>query len=206
MSRVEFIRCFYEPKLCQGLSEHEILGWESSESQRLRFEALAGQANLQGKKLLDVGCGLGSLNGFLRDRGITCRYTGVDILETMVLEAAKRYPYGRYLQGDVFTTDIFPDKSFDVVFSSGIFNLNLGNNSEFFQSAVKKLIALARETVSFNLLHKHSPNRDDQNYYYFHPEEVTKILIPLLPEESCIRIVDKYLPNDFTVICSLQPD
>ena len=199
MSRRAAIRKHYEPRL-SACSEHfDMLDWADAASQLARFEVLARQVDLRNKSLLDVGCGLGDLWGFLRDRRLRVDYTGVDILERMVQTAREAYPDGRFVAADVFAGGLDP-KRFDVTFCSGVFNLNLGNNRQFLQAALSRLLELTGEVVVFNLLHERTPRRYDHCFYY-NPADVSQLVRGL----GChSQIVDDYLPNDFTILC--RPD
>ena len=195
--REDIIRSHYEPRFDRYDEAFRILDWEDSVSHEKRFEVLTENVDLDGMKLLDVGCGLGDLYGFLMQKNISCDYTGVDLLERMVEAARIRYPKVEFLQGNVFAEDIFPSKTFDVAFSSGIFNLNLGNNRSFLKDAVGKLLQLSEEAVVFNCLDRASPD-PDQRYYYFTPGEIRKLLADY---PVSVTIVSGYLGNDLTTIC-----
>ena len=123
-------------------------------------------------------------------------YTGVDIVEKMVAAARDDHDDADFHCGDVFAGDMFEPGGFDVVFSSGVFNLDLGNNAEFLPGAIARLLDLTREYLVFNLLHKRAAGGGP--YFYFDPDQVRPILAAL-PCRS--RILSNYLPNDFTVIC-----
>lgn len=208
MKRIELIKSYYEPRFHgyspDGKGDHEIVGWESREAQDMRFEVLYKNVPLKGKKILDVGCGVGSLLSFLNERDPELsaggmEYTGIDILESMILEARKRNPKGNFLVGDVFSAVLFKKGSYDIVFSSGLFNLNQGNNYEFFRGAFRSLCELANDAVVLNLLHTRSPDKEDR-YFYYHPDEVREIVSGLCDEEKKISVIEEYLPNDFTLI------
>ncbi|MFP4356076.1 MAG: class I SAM-dependent methyltransferase [Phycisphaerae bacterium] len=197
MSRHERIRDHYERRIDPVRKSYDVLDWASAQSQHCRFEVLASQINLDGATLLDIGCGLGDLWGFCKDRRIDVYYTGVDILPKMVEEARSRHPDGHFEVRNIFQPDPDEtDRQFDVVFASGTFNLNLGNNLEFLAAALGRMQQLARKYVVFNLLHvrrKFEPER----YFYSDPEQIAELL---KPSGWDWRIVDDYLPNDFTVI------
>ncbi len=54
-----FLRLFYMKRLwIHNLPENQV-GWRSRENQELRFTDLTGIGDLKGKKILDLGCGLG---------------------------------------------------------------------------------------------------------------------------------------------------
>lgn len=200
MGRKDNIKSFYEPKIGQGLPDYQVLGWESPEAQFKRFDILVSNVDISGKKVLDVGCGLGNLLEYLNAKGIDVDYTGVDISEKMIDCVKRKKPGARFYCIDIFKTDFFEKDSFDVVFSSGIFNINLGNNREFLKNALTRFFELSKHTVVFNLLHHQSPDKED-TYFYFSPEEVVGILEGLPVKIEKIRIVENYLKNDFTVIC-----
>ncbi len=209
MSKVKRILGYYEPRIRPGRAPHDILDWNSAASQITRFEVLADNVDLCGRKLLDVGCGLGDLLGFLRSRGVSADYTGVDLSSKMIDTARGRLPGGRFMCTDVFADGEAADdaevpfgrEAFDVIFCSGVFNLNLGNNDRFIPAAVSRLTELARRYVVFNLLHTRAGDLG-RTYVYFHPDEVLAAIRPLGWE---IRLIDDYLPNDFTVICRRPP-
>ena len=199
MSRRKKIRHHYEPRIHPARESFDILDWSNAASQLARFKVLADNVDLAGKSLLDVGCGLGDLWKFLAQRQISANYTGVDLLEKMIAEAGQRCPGARFVAADIFTGEAFADERFDVVFCSGAFNLNLGNNLEFIGRAVRRMLELSRRWVIFNLLHERARLPGSSPiYFYSEPEEILELLEPF----GCrVRIVDDYLPNDFTTIC-----
>jgi SAM-dependent methyltransferase len=196
--RIERIRSHYEARMSADRPNYEVLDWAGAETQQARFEVLPRNVELDGKSLLDVGCGLGDLYDLLRSRGIGADYTGVDILESMVQAARRAHPGARFVCADVFEDDPFGAEAFDVVFCSGAFNLNLGNNAAFLPRAIGRLLELARDCVVLNLLHARAKSTDDR-YFHHHPREVLKML-KKLPCRA--RVIDDYLHNDFTVICA----
>ena len=197
-TRLSFIGDHYGPRISPDRPHFEILDWASAESQKARFSILADNVNLAGKKLLDVGCGLGDLFGFLREQNILVHYTGVDLLAKMVQAARKIHPAGVFVQADLFQNNPFDGECFDVVFCSGAFNLNLGNNKEFLRLAIRALYSLTKEHLVFNLLHRRAAAQEE-TYYYYDPSAV----MPALKSLNCkVDIIDDYLHNDFTVICT----
>jgi len=197
MDRIDAIRAHYEHRISPHRENFDVLDWASSASQRRRFRVLADHVPLAGKTLLDVGCGLGDLRAYLEERGIGVDYTGVDVLDKMIAACRSRFGGGRFVCADTFADPPPEVGRFDVVFTSGIFNLDLGNNLEFLPSAVRRLLWLADEYLVFNLLNARTSYREE-GYFFYKPDDVLKIL----DGEPCeIRLLDDYLPNDFTVIC-----
>lgn len=202
MNRKKRILQHYEPRIDTGRDNYDILDWASAASQAARFAALVDNVDLDGKSLLDVGCGLADLLTFLDERGISVDYTGLDLSERMLAAARQRHGRGRFVCADIFsprTQDDGPLKgqSFDIVFCSGTFNLNLDNNPLFLPQAVSRLRPLARKYLVFNLLH-HRAQGSDRNYAYYDP---AKVLAGVAAAGWRCRVIEDYLPNDFTVIC-----
>ncbi|MCP4162775.1 MAG: class I SAM-dependent methyltransferase, partial [Deltaproteobacteria bacterium] len=155
---------------------------------------------LDSHKILDVGCGLGNLLEHLKDAHENPDYTGVDILEDMIIKAREVHPEANFLTVDIFANEIFGENSFNTIYSSGIFNINMGNNRDFLHDAVKLFLKLADKTIIFNLLHHNSPDIDN-TYYYFSPDEVFRMIEDMNNESiKSIKIVEHYLKNDFTII------
>jgi SAM-dependent methyltransferase len=200
MSKLSVIKSYYEPKLNANLPDYAKLGWESQEAQNIRFSAFTENVNLNGLSLLDVGCGLGNLLEHITEAGINVKYTGVDILPRMITCAEGKKLDGEFHCLDIFSENPFGESSFDVVYASGIFNLNLGNNDEFFADALCKFMHLAKKYVAFSLLDERSPDRDS-TYYYFSPPAVLKRIEALKCRPLKVHIIEQYLNNDFTVVC-----
>lgn len=200
MDKLKIIKTYYEDNMAKGLPEYGILGWESEEAQRLRFDMLLSSVDLEGKTLLDVGCGTGNLLEYINSKGINVSYTGVDILDKMIEKAKQKQLKANFYHTDIFKNNIFKDESFDVIYASGIFNLNLGNNRAFLISALELFFRLSSEAVVFNLLHYASPDREDK-YFYFHPDEVNEILATFTDVIGKVEFIETYLKNDFTIVC-----
>lgn len=202
MDRIETIKSYYETNIDSGVHDYEILGWESREAQEKRFDIFVSNTDLQNKKILDVGCGLGNLYEYIAARGTGFSYTGVDILECMVERALSKNPDAEFHCMDVFKDERFKGRKFDIIYASGIFNLNLGNNMEFLMNALAKLSELASESIVFNLLSCYS-NDKEHEYYYYDPEVVTEAIDKsgLFSKKS--YVIQGYLTNDFTVFINL---
>lgn len=201
MKKLSIIESYYGNNMSKDIPEYGILGWESQEAQHMRFDVLLSSVSLQGKKLLDVGCGTGNLLEYMISKGISAHYTGVDILEEMIAIAQNKKLAGDFIHMDIFKNNIFSKDSFDAVYTSGIFNLNLGNNKEFLKNALKLFLEISRGDVVFNLLHVDSTDREDK-YFYFHPDEVRDLLLEFSDRIAKAEFIEAYLQNDFTVVLS----
>ena len=196
MGAEERIHRHYDPRLKKYGETYKILDWESRETQFARFDVLIENVALEGSSLLDVGCGCGDLLSALGERGIPVDYSGVDILPGMIEKARSLHNSGGFFCGDIFASPPLLSERFDVVFVSGIFNLNLGNNAAFFDRALPVLHGYAKEVLVINLLRDSSPQRDNR-YFYFSPG-AAKAKMEALGRR--VSLIDGYLNNDFTLI------
>ncbi|PLV63615.1 class I SAM-dependent methyltransferase [Brachyspira pilosicoli] len=187
-----------------NIPDYKIVDWESEEAQNLRFKALIEHFNMSGNVLLDVGCGVGSLAEYIDKNNINLYYIGIDIMPEMV-ERAKSKNYKnispQFMTMDFFKkTDIKDDV--DYIYTSGIFNLNLGNNEEFLKEAIEAFLLAARKGVCFNLLDISCKEKYGDKYYYYKKDDIlllTQDILKKLNLSYKIHIEDKYLQNDFSV-------
>ncbi len=200
-NRYDKIKTYYSGNTINHNDEAGILGWESHEAQIKRFDAFINNLNIQHSKLLDVGCGLGNLLEYLDKKSIIVEYTGIDILPMMIEGCLNKGLRGRFILLDIFQNNPFTISEFDTVFTSGIFNLDLGNNERFIKEAFELFHKLATKNISFNLLHKKSPDKET-GYFYYCPDKAVKMIESTGLDFKKIEIVENYLDNDFTVIVS----
>ncbi|MEI0684385.1 class I SAM-dependent methyltransferase [Brachyspira pilosicoli] len=187
-----------------NIPDYKVVDWESEEAQNLRFKALIEHFNMSGNVLLDVGCGVGSLAEYIDKNNINLYYIGIDIMPEMV-ERAKSKNYKninpQFMTMDFFKkTDIKDDV--DYIYTSGIFNLNLGNNEEFLKEAIEAFLLAARKGVCFNLLDISCKEKYGDKYYYYKKDDIlllTQDILKKLNLSYKIHIEDKYLQNDFSV-------
>lgn len=165
--------------------EHEAVGWISQERQRLRFEKLVENIDLEGKKILDFGCGLGAFCGFLEAKSVKCDYTGIDIVDGFVKKAQRSYPNGRFLRASIL--DI--SEQFDYVFSSGAYAFS---QKELFFKSVEKCLNIATIGYKFNLL----LDANGSQYLKIGRKELDGFIRQLTPFAS---FEYGYLENDITV-------
>lgn len=181
------------------------LGWGSSESQRQRFDKLLSiipNKDINGKTVLDVGCGFGDLltyaSPFPRDPEDKFVYIGMDMIERTVEEAKKAHkgdPAAAFVHGSFLEYD-FGDSGFDYVFASGIFSVKSTDWEHNAYASLKKMFSLCRIGMATNFL---SSVHSDQiiTSQYIHPATIlTFCLRELTP---WINLIHDYRTNDFTI-------
>jgi RimJ/RimL family protein N-acetyltransferase len=187
------VREFFDERARRERDTVAALDYGSEGSQRARFAAIVESVELDGRSLLDVGCGLAHLADFLDERGLHVRYTGLDISPAMVARARRRRADLDLRAGNVLDS---PLDDHDVVCANGIFYLHGAAGGHVLERVVERMWQLAREAVVFTSLSAWAPPGEEGE---FHAE-------PLETLAFCRRLTSRiafrhdYLPHDFLVV------
>lgn len=181
----------YSPLLKSHGNSHLSLNWGSQTSQLKRFERLIDFPIEEDATILDVGCGLGHLFEYLRNRKKQIKYTGYDIIPDMVSEASKLFPEANFTEENIL--DSSEDYCYDYVVASGIFTI--GCNHERMFATIDSMFKKSVKICSFNSLSAWSPS-DGAHEFQADPLKVLDFCKELTPR---ISFFHSYLPHDFTV-------
>ena len=185
---------WYEDKVRTYGFDHRGLGFRSRSSQVKRFEALLELGDLDGRRVLDVGCGFGDFLGFLQGRGIEPVYTGIDVCEPMVRRCIERFgKLARFEVADVLEYE--PAQSFDYVVASGLFGLDSPGARERIPASLGLMFGWSRMGLAANFLSTRYTKQVDGRIYV----EPEKALLAALELTPAVRLDHNYLPNDFTL-------
>ena len=147
-----------------GNSAHAVQ-YSDSESQHRRFEILAQAAGDIGS-VVDLGCGLGHFCDFLRARGFSGKYLGLDFVREFVDDANARHagdPLVEFRQFDL-RADAYPE-GFDTYVVCGVFNNRTPDNQAFLESTLARAFAATRRRVAFNLMSTYVDFQDESLFY-----------------------------------------
>lgn len=196
-SRADLTRLedYYRAQLEGHAAPERRVGWNSAHSQLVRFEALASVGDLRGKKVLDVGCGLGAFWGFLQKRRIKADYTGVDLFPNVIEEAKRHHPGARF-EARVLMADPFPAGSFDHAFLSGVFNVRVKDNGAYMRALLRCVMKQTRKAVAFNVLNADAGIKEEDRFTVHAGD-----LVALGKKLGCskVRLLDHYHPMDLTI-------
>ncbi len=161
----------YQERLRQHGASSAALATGTPERQEIRFGVLAGVGNLDGARVLDLGCGLGDFYQFLLNRGIRPHYTGYDITPGFIGHAKTRFPEAHFDVRDV-QVDGIPEK-FDYVVSSQTFNNRLAHedNQKLMQDILRISYEASEKGVAIDMFTSYVDFREDRLFYYS-PEEI----------------------------------
>ena len=179
---------FYRNALAQYGPNAEGVHWNSERAQRVRFDALLGflPANLSRVSIVDVGCGLGDLYGYLSAIGrLPASYIGIDVVVPMV-EIARERTGCEILHRDVLAD---PLPGADYYLCSGAMNTLTADESERF---IRRCFAVAGRGFVFNML---KGRTRPGAFHHCMPDDLRALAEELGVEP---RFIDDYLPADFT--------
>lgn len=168
-------------------SSHKALHWSNPDNQTVRFLMLEEMGNFKGRKVLDIGSGLGDFFFHLEARNIKCRYTGYDIVEEFIKESKKRYKNAHFELRNILTSRV--NERFDYVVSSGLFAFG---NKTFFQEMVKEALHISRFGYVFNI---YKPEYDE-DFFTIAKEDILSFCKTLNLKK--VQYKENYLKNDTT--------
>ena len=186
---------YYRHQLRDFDAPEKRVGWNTAQSQRVRFEALTSVGPLRGAKILDIGCGLGAFWGFLRERKLRVDYTGLDLFPNMVQEAQRLYPEAKF-EARLILSRPYPPRRFDYSFLSGVFNVKVEDNWKYMRAILLSALRQSRKAVAFNVLNTHAGIRE-KDRFTVDPKELVAFGRGL--GVSRVRLMDLYHHLDLTL-------
>lgn len=187
----------YTELLARHGNDVRSLNWGSRASQEKRFEVLLSPGVPAGARILDVGCGLGDLCGWLERRGLEVDYHGIDLTPAMIERARLLHPRGRFEVCDLLREDAPPA---DIVVASGIFCTRQNDPWGYMQAMIRRMFGLSREFLAFNSLSTWFGSPDAGE---FHADPVETLLLGRTLA-SRLSLHHHYHPRDFTMILYAQ--
>lgn len=168
--------------------------WWDYRSMAIRFRELVKSVPLEGKSILDAGCGMGDLLPYLYAKTPEFRYLGVDKQADFIEIAKKRYEGHDFKVGDPLTNRI---GMFDVVISSGVMNGNAKGWMEKRQQMIANLFDQTGEVLAFNMAGGLKPIPNDTLIAYADAKAIFEYCKTLTKR---VNLNTDYLYNDFTIV------
>src|SRR5438876_1308354 len=149
---------YYSEKVSRYGATPEGVDWNSERGQIIRFEQLLRICSREAWFTLnDFGCGYGALLAYIRSSDYRATYCGLDISETMILQAQRIYDGAEHAS---FVTDIALMSRADYTVASGTFNVKLDTSSAdwaaYIFETLGDLDALSAKAFAFNMLTSYS--------------------------------------------------
>jgi len=138
----------YEDSFGRYGESPKALHWANYRVPAVRFRELVQDLPIEGKRILDAGCGMGDLLPFLYAKSPDFSYLGMDINADFIDIARRRYEGHEFKVGNPFNDDV---GKFDIVISSGVLNGNVENWMEKRKKAIKSLFDKSEVALAFNM-------------------------------------------------------
>lgn len=165
----------------------------SLRTQRMRFERFLLANPIDGRSILDVGCGVGDFYAHIESRGISCNYTGVDISSEMIARSKARFP-----AVDFRTTNILEwqqERTHDFVVAIAIHNVKTENSWDLLTRFTRKQFQLCRSAAHLSLLTDHFTGFAP-HIQPWSPADLLQLAFEITPYVS---LQHDYLPHDFSI-------
>ena len=171
--------------------------WGSRESQNKRFDVLCDLVpRYEAFTLLDVGCGLGALWGWLATRfDRPFSYTGVDISPKMIQLAQEKHPNLIFKVHDMAEP---LEERYDYVLLSGTLNKRIAEEEEqtaWARRVIRNCWDAAEKGLAYNMLSTYADHTAPDDYQY----NPCKILRYAMSLSRWAKLDHTYMPHDFTV-------
>lgn len=156
--------------------------------------------------ILDIGCGNGELLHYLNYRGFSGQYTGVDINESLLVEAKEQFPSSQFQNVSLLNSNILSDETImlhDYVVLSGVFNIDISQDDNFHKSIIKRMFSLSRRKVVFNAASSHV-NYQHPAMYHIDPSKLIDWVAREVTKKFELR--HHFLPYNYTVCLHHEND
>lgn len=174
LTRPEMFATYRHLLRTHGPNKPQALGWNAPESQVDRYRVLL-QGVAPHSSLIDFGCGLGDLYAFAQRAGLPVRYKGVDIMPETVRAARQKHPHAQFTVSGSLKR--FPNRSYDHVVSSGVFNLRLVDHLTLLVKTLADFKRVAKKGFALDLLSlEHSPHVDQEQFFAIDRETLQQLL------------------------------
>lgn len=163
---------YYSSKLAEHGATPRGVDWNGQESQTLRFEQLCKIIDTPDRfSINDLGCGYGALYEFLAKKYPAFSYTGIDVSESMIQAAKRRFQHDERAR---FIVSSESKEVADYSIASGIFNVRLDKTEVEWRSYLEDTLDVLNESsragFSFNCLTSYSDaDKMRDNLYYADP-------------------------------------
>lgn len=168
-------------------------------TQRTRFEAFVRQHQLDGRRVLDLGCGVAAFYEHLRQREIDCDYVGFDLSPEMVDLCRRRYPGVSFVSGDIVEWGDPQCVDFSVAF--GIHNVRFDDGWDILERVTRRQFELTRVAAHVSLLTDRFADFGERAQ----PWPAEKVLSLALDITPYVRLEHDVLPNDFSITLYREP-
>lgn len=200
----------YNKRLAERGAGPYALGWNKKKFQDKRFFDLLHviePEDLNGKTILDIGCGLGDLYEFISKHGYKVKkYIGTDINENFINIAKKKFPKGKFFVADLMTNNKNVPIA-DTGIALGVINFKQKNHKKYAEEFIKSSFAAVRNVLIINVISDiHNENYPRESFInYYSPAKILAYAQKLTPFCSLIQDYAAEPQYEFMLIMRKKP-
>lgn len=190
------VRDYWDARARAGATDCERIE-SGRKGQRLRFEAFLAHHDLDGRSVLDLGCGVGDFFDRLRARARAADYHGLDLSPEMIERARQRFPGARFDVGDASGVT----RRYDYTVAFAIHNVKVDRGRQILEQSLARQFELAEVAAHISLLTDRYEGFDP-HIQAWRAEDILSLALTISPYVS---LRHDYLPNDFSVTLYRRP-
>jgi len=201
MEYYKTLQLYYEKCLAEHGPTAKGMDWPNPEDLAMRFKVLIDVADLNGKSLLDLGCGVGLMIDHLKERNLldAFDYNGSDISPRMIAVARQRHPSNSFEVRDTLVNPYGKDQ-FDYIVMNGVLTEKHGMSQsqmiEFSKQLIQNSYQSCKRGMSFNVMSSHVDwKRDD--LFHWELDDIVSFMVKNCSRK--IRILMDYGLYEYTV-------
>ncbi|MBL9130415.1 MAG: class I SAM-dependent methyltransferase [Verrucomicrobiaceae bacterium] len=191
----EQISRFYDSRVAEFGHHPKACDYGRPESQRKKFQVLSSVCRMEGKSLLDVGCGFADYASFLNKKFGNVAYEGVDLSAKMIEQGLALYPGLNLRVHNILDEPEPAAPTHDIVTANGIFYLLGDVAPTLMRQLVKAMFARAKVAVAFNSLSTWA-GPSEPGEFNADPLETLAWCREITP---WVVLRHDYMPHDFTI-------
>lgn len=185
--------------------DEKSLGWTKNK-QEIRFGELMKHISIKNDKknriaLLDLGCGFGDLNKYIKNGGYNIDYWGLDIMPEFINMARKlNEDVGDHFFCTDFIKFISHGLTWDWIVESGFFGHKLYDCEEdsyqYIRNVIQKSLSLCTSGICFDFLSDKVDYRTSENDFHANPAKVLEIAYEF---SRNVMLDNSIMPFEFTL-------
>lgn len=187
----------------EGCKTYGTRGWaatlhDSEETQLAQFYSMSRTISMNGKSVLDVGCGQGDLLTFMdRNKIVPSKYVGIDICQDMLDIAKQKHPQGNFQKQHIL--EMPDDDKYDIVVACAVLNMLIGTVAEqhgYVKSCLKKMFDLSKHITGVTFLTTAGVSNVSPGLHQYDPGKVFDYCLTL----TTTACLDHTLNSMFAII------
>ena len=180
----QYLKNYYARTFEQHGATAKGVDWGDEQELLVRYDKMLAvmqkdfMAPIEKASVLDVGCGWGGQLRRANFLNIPLQYSGIDVVNEMILHGRAEFPDSEFIHGDVF--ELLEVDAYDFVICNAILTQKLSITNiemeKFSRKLILKMYDLCRHGIAFNMMSTRV-NYNVANLYYQNPSEMLSWLL-----------------------------